>query len=107
MKEENELEGRWLDPGLVAVSEVSHGVAQEIHVENMVLALAGICPGREDECLGRGFVRPESMATHCQPTLFRDEKIKINRHNLPGTPRDRENSIFQGECVFHPVPDDA
>lgn len=52
MKEENELEKRWLQAVLLTIVEVAHSVAQEVHVNDVIPVLAGICPGGEDEILG-------------------------------------------------------
>lgn len=53
MKEQHELEKRRLQAALLTIGEVAHGVAQEVHVNDVVPALAGICPSGEDEILGR------------------------------------------------------
>ena len=49
MNEQNELERRWLQAGLLTIGEVAHKVAQEVHVKDVIPILAGICPGGEDE----------------------------------------------------------
>ena len=49
MNEQNELERRRLQAGLLAIGEVAHMVAQEVYVEDIVPTLAGIRPGGEGE----------------------------------------------------------
>lgn len=45
--EQDELERRWLQADLLAIGDVAHKMAQEVHVQDAILILARICPGDE------------------------------------------------------------
>ena len=60
--EQNDLENGRLQAGLEAVVDVARKVAQEVHVKNIVVALAGIQPDGEDESFRGRFMAPESVA---------------------------------------------
>lgn len=47
--EQNDLENGRLQAGLEAIVDVARKVAQEVHVKNRVITLAGIQPDGEDE----------------------------------------------------------
>ena len=49
VNEQNELERRWLQAGLLTIGQVANMVAQEVHVQDIISILTGICPSGEDE----------------------------------------------------------
>lgn len=49
--EQNDLENGRLQAGLEAIVDVARKVAQEVHVKNIVIILAGIQPDGEDKSL--------------------------------------------------------
>ena len=48
-EEQNELENRRIQTGLVAISKVARKIAQPVQADDMFSINARICPGGEDE----------------------------------------------------------